>query len=70
MQVLLCKHTKLNMHTNLYVYETNTKLGPPTFVTQELYATTHLNVLAKTCKKKKKKIAKSNSKIKTNCLCY
>jgi predicted outer membrane protein len=40
MQVLLRKHTKLNMHINLYVYKTNTKLSLPTFVTQELYATT------------------------------
>jgi predicted outer membrane protein len=40
MQVLLCKLTKLNMHTNLYVYKANVKLSPPTFVTQELYATT------------------------------
>jgi len=54
MQVLLCKHTKVNMHTNLYVYKTNIKLSPPTFFTQKLYGTTHLKVLAlKTCKKKK-----------------
>ncbi len=37
---MLCKHTKLNMHTNLYVYKKYIKLSPPTFVTQELYATT------------------------------
>jgi hypothetical protein len=53
MQVLLCKHIKVNMHSNLYVYKTNIKLGTPTFFTQELYATTHLKIPAlKTCKKK------------------
>ncbi len=41
MQILLCKYTKLMMHTNICVQK-NIKLGLLAFVTQELYAiTTH-----------------------------